>query len=133
MGERWVIRQSVEFREWFQTSLADDERDAMIATVMRLQDDGPALRRPLSGLISGSRYSNMKELIPPAGNIRILYAFDPARQAILLLGGDKSNDWVGWYARNIPIADAIYERHLSRLAATAAGTSPDRKPRERKR
>jgi len=57
----------------------------------------------------------MKELIPPAGNIRILYCFDPERRAILLLGGDKTDDWTGWYARSVPIADAIYERHLRRL------------------
>ena len=91
---------------------------------MRLQQDGPALRRPLSGLIKGSSFSNMKELIPPTGNIRILYIFDPSRQAILVLGGDKSDDWIEWYARHIPIADAIYRRHLERLGIAAADVSP---------
>lgn len=133
MSDRWAVLQSPTFSEWFRTSLTDDERDAIIATVLRLQEDGPALRRPLSGLIKGSRFSNMKELIPPVGNIRILYVFDPARQALLLLGGDKSDDWIGWYARNIPIADAIYERHLARLATAAAGVSPKGKAGQRKR
>ena len=64
---------------------------------------------------------NMKELIPPAGNIRILYIFDPKRRAILLLGGDKTDNWDAWYDANTPIAEAIYERHLQQqgLAATS--------------
>lgn len=82
-----------------------------------MQDVGPALRRPLSGQIKTSRFPNMKELIPPAGDIRILYCFDAKRRAIFLLGGDKSDDWSGWYARNVPIADAIYGRHLKGLEA----------------
>lgn len=99
---------------------------------MRLQQDGPALRRPLSGLIKGSSFSNMKELIPPTGNIRILYIFDPSRQAILLLGGDKSDDWTRWYARHIPIADAIYQRHLARSGAAAADAKPEAEAKARK-
>jgi len=104
----WVILQSPEFKQWYRTSLTDEERDAIIATALRLQEDGPAMRRPLSGIIKGSTFPNMKELIPPAGNIRILYAFDPKRRAIFLLRGDKSDSWDDWYRTNIPIADAIY-------------------------
>lgn len=132
MGEHWVILQSPTYREWFRTRLTEAERDAIIATVLRLQVDGPALRRPLSGLVKGSRFPNMKELLPPAGNIRILYIFDPARRAILLLGGDKTNDWSDWYATNIPIADAIYERHLA-ASTGAADRSPTRKAGRRRR
>jgi len=61
----WAILQSPEFRDWYRTSLTDDERDAIVATALRLQADGPALRRPLSGIIKGSKFPNMKELIPP--------------------------------------------------------------------
>ena len=68
----WVILQSPEFKVWYRTRLTDNERDAIVATSMRLQVDGPALRRPLSGIIKGSKFLNMKELIPPTGNIRIL-------------------------------------------------------------
>jgi hypothetical protein len=129
----WVILQSPEFKVWYRTRLTDDERDAIVATAMRLQVDGPALRRPLSGIIKGSTFPNMKELIPPAGNIRILYIFDPKRRAIFLLGGDKTDNWSDWYKTTIPIADAIYERHLAALAATAPSQRPERKYRGRKR
>ena len=115
MPTRWTILQSPEYAAWFRERLTDEERDAIVATALRLQQEGPALRRPLSGQIKASRFSNMKELIPPTGNIRILYIFDPTRRAVLLLGGDKTDDWTGWYARSVPIADAIYERHLRGL------------------
>jgi hypothetical protein len=75
----------------------------------------------------------MKELIPPAGNVRILYIFDPKRRAIFLVGGDKTDNWADWYKTNIPIADAIYERHLTALAAVAPSQGPERKARGRKR
>jgi hypothetical protein len=57
----------------------------------------------------------MKELRPPEGNIRILFAFDPRRAAILLLGGDKTNQWSTWYDRMIPVADRRYDQHLDTL------------------
>ena len=129
----WVILQSPVFKDWYRTSLTDDERDAIVATAQRLQADGPALRRPLSGMIKGSKFPNMKELIPPAGNIRILFVFDPKRRAILLLGGDKTDNWADWYKANIPIADAIYDRHLAGLAKVAPSQRPERMKRGRKR
>jgi hypothetical protein len=46
--------------------------------------------------------------------LRVLYAFDPRRTAILLLGGDKSVD-DRWYDRLIPAADALYDAHLDTL------------------
>lgn len=54
-------------------------------------------------------------LRPPVGNVRILFAFDPRRMAILLLGGDKSNRWSAWYRENIPHADDLYGEHLQLL------------------
>lgn len=129
----WAILQSPEFKDWYRTSLTEDERDAIIATALRLQVDGPALRRPLSGIIKGSKFPNMKELIPPAGNIRILYIFDPRGRAVFLLGDDKTDNWADWYTTNIPNADAIYERHLAALAAAAPSQGPERKARGRKR
>jgi len=58
----------------------------------------------------------MKELRPPR-NIRILFAFDPRRIAILLIGGDKKNEWTSWYERHMPIADDLYDRYLAELRA----------------
>jgi len=54
----------------------------------------------------------MKELRSFGGHLRALFAFDPKRRAIVLLGGDKRGDWTGWYERNIPIADDHYDEHL---------------------
>ena len=50
----------------------------------------------------------------------MLFAFDRKRKAILLVGGDKSTDWTGWYARNIPVADDRFDEHQAALAAEAA-------------
>jgi hypothetical protein len=80
-----------------------------------LEEHGPALGRPLVDTIGRSRHPNMKELIPPAGNIRILFAFDPRRSAILLIGGDKTGEWNRWYERMIPVADRLYDEHLGAL------------------
>jgi hypothetical protein len=57
----------------------------------------------------------MKELRPRGGNLRILFAFDPRRAAILLLGGDKTGQWSSWYERTIPQADDLYDEHLREL------------------
>jgi hypothetical protein len=57
----------------------------------------------------------MKELRLPGGNLRILFAFDPRRCAMLLIGGDKTNLWDEWYDKVIPVADALYTEHLATL------------------
>jgi hypothetical protein len=120
-GDSWVVRGTAEYKGWYD-GLSQEEQDAVLATIEHLRQEGPALRRPLSGKITGSRHANMKELIPPVprAKIRILYAFDPMRRAILLIGGDKTNDWIGWYQRNIPVADEIYDRHLAAVKAMKA-------------
>lgn len=73
--------------------------------------------------IESSRYHNMKELRPVATNIRILFAFDLQRTAILLLGGDKTGEWNRWYEENVPVADKLYAERLSALTAAAEGTT----------
>lgn len=55
--------------------------------------------------LEGSRHPNMKELRPLGSNIRVLFAFDPRRAAILLIGGDKTDRWREWYEEMIPVAD----------------------------
>lgn len=120
MDGGWRVVTSREYRDWRSTRLTDEEREAVQATVKHLEERGPALGRPLSDHIKRSRYWNMKELIPPLGNIRILYIFDPERRAVLLLGGDKTNNWDRWYKEDVPLADAIYARHLGGMAAATA-------------
>ncbi|MEU6563534.1 type II toxin-antitoxin system RelE/ParE family toxin [Nocardia nova] len=69
--------------------------------------------RPTVDRIKGSRLRNLKELRPAATNIRILFAFDPERQAVLLVAGDKTGNWAGWYRENIPVAEERYDRWLN--------------------
>lgn len=98
--------------------LDESSRAQVVAALEILQEHGPALGRPLVDNISGSRHRNMKELRPGSSGkseIRILFAFDPIRKAILLVAGDKSGQWQRWYRKNIPIADELYDRHLEQL------------------
>jgi hypothetical protein len=63
----------------------------------------------------GSRLHNLKELRPGssgASEVRILFVFDLARNAVLLVAGDKSGRWQEWYAQAIPAAEAAYEAYL---------------------
>jgi hypothetical protein len=77
-----------------------------------LEVGGPALGRPLVERIERSRHQHMKELRVPRGNIRVFFTFDPLRNAILLIGGDKTNRWVAFYREMIPLADAPYDERL---------------------
>jgi len=63
--------------------------------------------------VKGSKFHSMKELRPAGTTIRILFIFDPRRQAILLLGGDKVGSWKSWYDRKIPVAEQRYENWLA--------------------
>ncbi len=65
----------------------------------------------------------MKELRPPSSGsteIRLLFAFDPRREAIFLVAGDKAGNWVGWYREAIPLADERLAQHLADLEAEEA-------------
>jgi hypothetical protein len=86
------------------------------AKVILLQKIGPSLPRPHADLIHSSRHPNMKELrIQHSGRpYRVLFAFDPRRCAIVLIGGDKTgND--RWYDVFVPMADALYDKHIETI------------------
>ena len=110
----WEIEYTDEFGAWWE-ELDRATRRRIISAVEVLEERGPGLGRPLVDTISGSRHANMKELRPIGGGIRILFAFDPRRMAILLLGGDKTGRWNQWYIEMIPIADQLYDEHLATL------------------
>lgn len=95
-----------------------DDRDfaAIMPAIDLLEERGPALGRPAVDTVAGSRHRNMKELRSFGSHLRVLFAFDPERRAILLLSGDKRGAWRRWYRENIPIADDRYDAHLSSLA-----------------
>ncbi len=110
----WDVRLLAEVEAWL-LALDDASYDQVAAAIDKLESDGPTLGRPLVDRIEGSRQHNMKELRPGStgrSEIRILFAFDPERRAVLLVAGDKSGDWSKWYDRNIPVAERRYDEWL---------------------
>jgi hypothetical protein len=98
-------------------ALTAEEQDSVATSVRLLEEHGPTLDYPHSSKIATSRHGHMRELrVQHAGRpYRIFYAFDPRRCAILLIGGDKTeND--RFYEQMVPVADTIYDQHLKGLA-----------------
>lgn len=104
--------------EWL-TSLDEKSREQVVAAIELLEGLGPGLGRPLVDSVKASRHKNMKELRPGSSGrseLRILFAFDPRRSAIMLIAGDKAGNWSRWYRKNIPRADDLLDEHLERLS-----------------
>ncbi|WP_368904576.1 type II toxin-antitoxin system RelE/ParE family toxin [Taklimakanibacter lacteus] len=97
-------------------TLTEAEQISIAAHVRKLEQRGPNLPFPYSSGVTGSRHAHMRELRVQSGGrpLRVFYAFDPRRMAILLIGGDKTGD-KRFYHRMIPIADALYDIHLVEL------------------
>jgi hypothetical protein len=111
----WEVEYTDEFGDWWNT-LDEEEQTDVNASVELLIKEGPNLLFPYSSGIKGTKHSHMRELrIQHKGQpYRVLYAFNPKRTAILLLGGTKiGND--RWYKENVPIADKLYDDHLNEL------------------
>ena len=99
-------------------SLSTKQQRATRRAMIQLEQNGPALGRPYVDTIRNSRFKNMKELrISSQGALRVLFAFDLERRAVLLFGGDKSVDsrWNDWYVEAIRRADDLFEEHLRKL------------------
>jgi hypothetical protein len=114
----WQIVVVEEMRDWLHSLRRTDRNTLLLvsAAIDVLAMRGPSLGRPLVDTVRGSTLANLKELRPgSAGDseIRILFAFDPSRRAVLLVGGDKRDNWRDWYDEAIPIAEYRYEEHLS--------------------
>jgi hypothetical protein len=114
----WTAILVEEVADWYLSLVAHDQATAELvaAAIDVLEADGPALGRPLVDSVEGSLIRNMKELRPGSrgrSEIRILFVFDPARQAVLLVAGDKAGNWTKWYRENIPLAE---RRHAAWLA-----------------
>jgi hypothetical protein len=112
---KWEVEYTDEFGDWYK-DLDESEQDSVDRNVYLIEEFGPALPDRYSKPIVTSRFSHMRELRVQHGGepIRILYAFDPRRAALLILGGNKTGD-DRWYEKNVPKADALYERHLREL------------------
>jgi len=111
----WEVEVSDEFLEWYG-ALGRDERVSVASCVGMLERHGPELGRPYVDTLRGSSFPNMKELpVQHRGRpYRILFAFDPRRNAYLILGGDKTGD-SNWYVNAIRRGDAIYRQHLKEI------------------
>jgi hypothetical protein len=111
----WEIEFTDEFEKWW-AGLTEEEQISVDASVRLLEERGPHLPFPYSTGINGSKHGHMRELRTQHEGrpFRTLYAFDPRRTVILLLGGDKTGDG-RWYETNVPIADHLYDEHLNEL------------------
>lgn len=100
----WEIEYIDEFGDWWDR-LSEEEQEALAASVHLLEERGPALGFPHSSGVKGSKHSHMRELRTQRGGrpLHTLYAFDPQRAAILLIGGNKTGD------------DRLYDEHLDQL------------------
>jgi hypothetical protein len=118
----WTVLFHDEFDSEFQT-FAEGLQDELLAHSLLLSEFGPSLGRPTVDTLSGSKHANMKELrFGWQGQVwRVAFAFDPNRQALLLVAGDKGGaDQKRFYKRLIGLADARFDTHLASLAAARA-------------
>lgn len=118
----WEIFLTDEVNGWLDdlATVDDGSYRQVVYAIEALAGVGPNLGRPLVDRIKGSTIHNLKELRPgSAGSteVRILFVFDPWRSAILLVAGDKSSNWSGWYRYAIPHAEQLYETYLEERAA----------------
>lgn len=111
----WEAILLAEVVDWF-FDLAESDPEALehvTAAIDMLESNGPMLGRPIVDRVKGSVHHNMKELRPSGTSIRILFVFDPRRNAVLLLAGDKAGNWRGWYEESIPVAERRYDAWLA--------------------
>lgn len=115
---RWGTERTDEFNEWWET-LSESEQSKVAGSIKDLQRAGPIAGRPLVDTVKGSKHPNMKEL-RATQTIRIFFAFDPRRLAVLLIGGDKAGKTRRFYRQMIAKADRIYDEHPRRTEEEAA-------------
>jgi hypothetical protein len=127
----WTVLFHDEFDAEFE-ALLEDLQDELLAHAKLLATFGPNLGRPTVDTLKGSRHSNMKELrFSWSGQVwRVAFAFDPQRQAIVLVGGDKSGaDQRKFYKRLLTVADARYDEHLRTLSQSTKESKNGKKTR----
>ena len=111
----WTIIYRSPYRAWFG-KCGEELQNEILAHLEVLKTVGPNLGRPRVDHIKGSAHQNMKELrVQFKGDpVRILFAFDPDRRAVLLLGGTKTGD-DRWYRKHVPLADQDFTLHLQEM------------------
>jgi hypothetical protein len=116
-GMSWDVALDEAFDPEFD-ALPAAVQDELLAHARLLEEFGPTLGRPRVDTLNGSRHANMKELRFDAadGVWRVAFAFDPKRQAVLLVAGDKSGTGEKrFYKVLIKKADERFDAHLARL------------------
>jgi hypothetical protein len=114
----WTVLFHDAFDAEFE-AMVEELQDELLAHAKLLSEFGPDLGRPTVDTLKGSRHPNMKELrFSWSGQVwRVAFAFDPQRQAILLVGGDKGGaDQRRFYKRLLKVADERYDDHLGTLS-----------------
>jgi hypothetical protein len=127
----WTVLFHDAFDVEFE-ALVEELQDELLAHAKLLAEFGPNLGRPTVDTLKGSQHSNMKELrFSWNGQVwRVAFAFDPQRQAILLVGGDKGGaDQRRFYKRLLTVADERYGDHLSALSQPAKESKHGKKTR----
>lgn len=121
----WSVEVTDECKAWLE-GLSEADFNSVDFSVDLLIEHGPQLDHPHSSKINGSRHAHMRELRVQSGGrpLRIFYAFDPRRSAILLIGGDKTGD-KRFYDRMIPVADDLYDTYLEELQQEGLIPWPD--------
>lgn len=115
----WMVSNHDAFDPEYDL-LPEAVQDELLAMTGLLEVYGPQLGRPHADTLSGSKHKNMKELRFDAddGVWRVAFAFDPERQAILLVAGDKAGvAQKRFYKSLIAKADKRFDKHLAALAA----------------
>lgn len=110
----WNIKQTAEFQDWFDQADKALQEDT-VEHVKLLEQFGPNLKRPHADTLKGSQLTNLKELRFNSGDkvIRIFFIFDPDRNAVLLIGGDKAGSGdKTFYDTMIDQSEKIYGRYL---------------------
>ncbi len=119
----WKVLTTADLDGWF-SGLGEDEQAEIIAKVELLKLLGPQLSRPHADTLNGSKHANMKELRADTKTsiMRIAFAFDPDREAILLVGGNKTGvSQKRFYKQLIAKADELYELHLTKVRSRRKG------------
>ena len=113
----WVVIFHSAFEPEFE-ALPLAVRECLAASASLLRTHGPMLGRPHADTLAGSRHANMKELRFTADNgvWRVAFAFDPARQGILLIAADKTGVSQSlFYKALIAKADKRLAAHLKAM------------------
>jgi hypothetical protein len=111
----WSVEHTDEFAQWYGR-LSESQQVDITAVGLLLMEFGPQLPFPHSSGVTTSKHAHMRELrVQSSGRpLRVFYAFDPRRSAILLVGGDKTGD-SRFYERMVPIADALYDTYINEI------------------